>query len=199
MSSGSAPRLIGIAAVVAAVALGVVFASRFGTDPGAVHSPLVGKAAPAFELATLDGTRRVALADFSERVVVINFWASWCVGCRQEHSSLLATAGAYQAKGVQFIGVDYQDTVDAGNAFLDELGRSENTLYLSDENSQTAIAYGVRGIPETFVIGDDGKVAAVLIGPIDALKLSATIDLVLAGHQPGGEVVGTIQEGPTSG
>jgi cytochrome c biogenesis protein CcmG/thiol:disulfide interchange protein DsbE len=72
--------------------LAVVLADRFGTDPSLVPSPLIGQSAPSFLLPTLDGSDELSLSELRGEVVVVNFWASWCVACRAEHDDLTATA-----------------------------------------------------------------------------------------------------------
>jgi len=196
--SSTGLRVAGWVVVIASVVAGVAFAARFGVDPNAFSSALIGKPAPSFDLKRLESPESVSLEKLQAEVIVINFWASWCAGCRTEHDGLLAAATAYQIRGVRFVGINYQDDRQAAVVFLDELGRGEAYDYLIDEGSRVAISYGVRGIPETFVIDKEGVVAAVLIGPVDALRLSTIIDRVLAGERPGGHVVGTIQEGPTA-
>ncbi|MCZ6631458.1 MAG: redoxin domain-containing protein, partial [Actinobacteria bacterium] len=83
--SGKWLRWAGLGIALGTVALAVVLASRFGGDPTLVDSPLIGQPAPEFELTTLDGRDRVALGDLKGDIVVVNFFASWCLQCRAEH------------------------------------------------------------------------------------------------------------------
>lgn len=187
-------------AALAVIALGailaVVLASRFGQDPGLVPSPLVGKAAPEVELPLLDGSGSIRLTDYEGDIVVLNFFASWCLECRDEHDDLVATAEAFAGSGVQFVQVAYQDADAAANRFLDELGRSEATLYAADPGSRAAIAFGVFGVPETYFVGPDGIVQGKIQGTSNALLLGETIDLIKAGQDPGQQVVGDVQQAP---
>ncbi|HEX6300035.1 MAG TPA: redoxin domain-containing protein, partial [Acidimicrobiia bacterium] len=81
-------RWVGYGVALAAVAFAVVLASRFGTDPGLVESPLLGEPAPGFELAPLEGGDPISLADLNGDIVLVNFFASWCLQCRNEHAAL---------------------------------------------------------------------------------------------------------------
>jgi len=182
--------------VVASVALAVIFTTRFGSDPGLVDSPLLGQQAPTATLPRLDGQGEVDLASLRGEVVVVNFFASWCLPCREEQPHLVAAADAFAGKGVQFVSVAFRNDPGDIAGFLDDYGSSRETFYLNDPESRAAIAYGVFGIPETFVIDADGTVAAKIIGAVDALILGSTIDAVLAGEDPGQVVVGETFSGP---
>lgn len=188
-------RWVGYGVALAAVAFAVVLASRFGTDPGLVDSPLLGKPAPLFELAPLEGGDPVALSDLKGDIVVVNFFASWCLECRKEHEDLTSTADAF-SDGVTFVQIGYQESPPASLDYLDTAGRSEAAFYLADPGARTAIAYGVFGIPETFFIDEEGLVVGKIIGESDALTLGATIDAIMRGETPGQEVTGDTQQRP---
>ena len=194
--SRSPLKWAGIAIAAAAVLFSVVLASRFGSDPGLVDSPLIGQDAPSLELPTLDGSGSVSTEDWEGSVVVVNFFASWCLECRKEHADLVATADAFADRGVQFVQIGYQEDSDDTLGWLADAGTSETTLYLSDPGSRAAIAYGVFGIPETFFIDADGVVVGKIIGESDALILGATLDSILAGETPGQQVTGDTQQAP---
>jgi cytochrome c biogenesis protein CcmG/thiol:disulfide interchange protein DsbE len=180
----------------AAVAFSVVLASRFGSDPGLVDSPLLGKPAPGFDLAPLEGGESISLEGLRGQIVVVNFFASWCPECREEHEALTSTADAFADSGVIFAQIGYQESPPASLAYLDLAGRSEAALYLADPGSRTAIAYGVFGIPETFFIDEEGVVVGKIIGESDALTLGATIDAIKRGETPGQSVTGDTQQRP---
>ena len=194
--TGRALRWAGLAIAAAAVVLAVVLASRFGSDPALVNSPLLSQPAPEFDLPALDASYRVALNDLGGEIVVVNFFASWCLECRKEHPDLVATSDAFDGKGVTFVQISYLEDADDSLAYLAEAGTSDATLYLMDEGSRTAIAYGVFGIPETFFIDPAGTVVGKIIGETDALILGATIDAIQRGETPGQKVTGETQQQP---
>jgi len=196
--NGRALKWVGVGAIAVTVLLAVVLASRFGIDPGLVDSPLIGRPAPPFDLETLAGDGEVSLADLHGEIVVVNFFASWCLQCRNEHADLVATADSFADDGVTFVQIAYQEDPEQSLDYLAEVGTSQATAYLADPGSRTAIAYGVFGIPETFFIDPDGTVVGKIIGEADALILGATIDAIKRGEQPGQQVTGDTQQGPDS-
>jgi len=170
--------------VVLALPLVALLGRSMGNDPRVIRSPLIGRAAPAFELAMLDSELRtefgdtIRLSDYLGEVVVVNFWASWCFPCRQEHPALTAVAEAYRDRGVQFFGVLYKDQTDAARQWLDQLGESYPTAL--DPTSRVAIDYGVGAIPETYFIARDGRIAYKHFGPISVDELVSQLDALLA-------------------
>lgn len=189
-------RWVGYGVALAAVAFAIVLASRFGTDPGLVESPLLGRPAPEFELAPLEGGDPVSLIDLRGDIVVVNFFASWCLQCRNEHAALTSTADAFADQEVTFVQIGYQESPPESLDYLETAGRSEAAWYLADPGSRTAIAYGVFGIPETFFIDENGTVVGKIIGESDAFTLGATIDAIAAGEVPGQSVTGDTQQRP---
>jgi cytochrome c biogenesis protein CcmG/thiol:disulfide interchange protein DsbE len=169
--------LAALAVVVAVVAMAAAFAGRFGEDPRAVASPLVGKPAPSRDLELLDEDGTLSLDEMRGEVVVVNFWASWCVPCRAEHGELSSAAQRYRSEGVTFVGIVYQDTEGAARDFLDRLGRPY--VNVSDPGSRAAIDFGLFGVPETFVIDREGIVRTRHAGPVTMEALSASIDPLL--------------------
>lgn len=189
-------RWVGYGIAVAAVAFAVVLASRFGTDPGLVDSPLLGQPAPEFDLAQLEGGETVSLGDLGGDIVVVNFFASWCLQCRNEHDALTSTADAFADDGVTLVQISYQESPPNSIEYLETAGRSQHAHYLADPGSRTAIAYGVFGIPETFFIDEQGVVVGKIIGESDAFTLGATIDAIKRGETPGQSVTGDTQQRP---
>lgn len=189
-------RLVGIGMAAATVILAVVLASRFGGDPGLVDSPLIGQPAPQFDLPSLDGRDRLSLDAMEGEIVVVNFFASWCLECRNEHSDLVATANAFADRGVRFVQIGYQEDPAESLQYLQEAGTSPSTAYLADPGSRTAIAFGVFGIPETFFIDSGGTVVGKIVGQADALILGATIDTIIQGGTPGQTITGDTQQRP---
>ena len=140
-----------------------ILASGFGNDPHTIDSPLVGRKAPTFALRQLDGGQAVGLKGINQPAVV-NFWATWCRPCVQEHGVLTAAASRYSGK-VRFLGVVYEDTEERIRAFLKRSGAAYPTLI--DEAGKTAIAYGVYGVPETFFIDAQGQILFKHAGPLN--------------------------------
>jgi cytochrome c biogenesis protein CcmG/thiol:disulfide interchange protein DsbE len=188
-------RIAAYGIALAVVVFAVVMASRFGSDPGLVDSPLLDEPAPQFELAPLEGGESVALSDLRGDIIVLNFFASWCPECRQEHEALVSTADAFADEGVTLVQVAYEESPPDTIAYLDVAGRSDAALYLADPGNRTAIAYGVYGIPETFFISEEGVVVGKIIGEVDAFTLGATIDAIQRGESPGQTVTGSTQPG----
>ncbi len=193
---GRGIRWLGYGVALAAVAFAVVLASRFGSDPGLVDSPLLGETAPAFSLSPLEGGEEVSLGDLAGDIVVVNFFASWCLECREEHAAITSTANAFADDGVTFVQIAYQESPPESIDYLDIAGRSDAAYYLADPGSRIAIAYGVYGIPETFFIDREGVVVGKIIGASDALTLGATIDAIERGETPGQNVTGDTQQRP---
>lgn len=186
--------MVGVTAVLA-----VVLASRFGSDPGLSESPLLGKPVPEATLPRLVGEGKVDLGDFEGDILVVNFFASWCLECRLEHDALVAASDSFAGSGVRFVGIAYQDDPVDALGFLEEEGLSPSTEYLLDEGSRAAIAFGVFGIPETYFVDADGTVVGRIIGPTDALTLGSTIDAIRRGENPGQQVLGNTRSAPGDG
>ena len=170
-----------IAAGLIIMIAGIAFAGSLGSDPTIVESALVGASAPDIELGAFDDPGTVRTTDFAGDVVVVNFWASWCTGCRTEHAALLAASDRYAEFGVTFFGINTQDVPGPANSFLDELGRGDDYVYAVDDKSLAAFAYGVHGLPETFFIDRDGIVVGKVIGPVTFDLMTGTIERILLG------------------
>ena len=159
------------------VLFAVVLASGLGRDPRALPSELIGQPAPTFSLPRLDAGGTIDLDDLEGQVVVVNFWASWCLPCREEHEALEAAWGRYRERGVVILGVSFEDTDEGALAFRDELGG--DWPLAADPDSRTAIAYGVFGVPETFVIAPDGSISAKTTGAVTYGWLTREIESAL--------------------
>ncbi len=132
--------------------------------------------APTFTLQTFDGGQ-VSLAEHRGHVVVVNFWASWCPPCRDEAPYLEKVWRRYKDRGVVFIGVDYMDTEREARAYIREF----DITYPNgpDLGSKISQAYRIRGVPETFFVDKQGKVAEMFIGPLDEPHLVNSIETLL--------------------
>jgi cytochrome c biogenesis protein CcmG, thiol:disulfide interchange protein DsbE len=141
-----------------------MLALRPGYDPSMLPSALIDKPAPQFSLAGLDGAPGLDRGALAGRVVLVNFFASWCAPCRLEQPLLLRLA---QQKGIQLYGVAYKDKPKNTAAYLAELGDPYRRIGL-DESGRVAIDFGVYGVPETYVIDKRGRIRLRHVGPLTA-------------------------------
>jgi len=163
-----------IGLVLAAALIGVLFVG-LGKDPSRIRSPRIGKPAPSFALREAGTGQTVDLASFKGKPVVINFWATWCGPCWEEHPVLVANARRLQPN-VQFLGIVFDDTEQKILSFLQQRGSGYPTLV--DEKGKTAIAYGVGGVPETFFLDANGTIVAKFNGPMSTDDLQANLQKV---------------------
>lgn len=120
--------------------------------------------APDFKITSMDGDAKYTLSELKGKVIVINFWASWCQPCRDEAVFLQKTWLAYKDRGVIFMGVDYVDTDSAAREYIKQYGITYfNGTDLASEISQK---YRIKGVPETYFIGKDGNLYGNSLGPI---------------------------------
>lgn len=144
-------------------ALLVVFYVGLGRDKETIPSPLIGKTAPTFELARVDDpSQTIGTKEFAGKPYLLNVWATWCVGCRQEHEVLLEIARRGE---VPILGLNWKDERDLALQWLRDLG-DPYVGNAFDNEGRVAIDWGVYGAPETFLIDASGKVAHKLVGPM---------------------------------
>ena len=156
----------------------VVLAKGLG-GPQLAESPLLGQPAPVFDLARLD-SGRIKSRDFGGRIYVVNYWASWCVPCREEAPVLEDFATRHASDGVQLVGIVFADELDAARSFVKEFKLTYPQL--DDPTGRTAVDYGVRGVPETFVVDQRGVVMARLIGALSPGTLDRVVEAVASGQ-----------------
>jgi cytochrome c biogenesis protein CcmG, thiol:disulfide interchange protein DsbE len=152
-----------VGSLIAFALLGVLFVG-LGKNPAEIRSPLVGRPAPAFALREVGTGRTIDISQFKGKPVIINFWATWCGPCWEEHPVLVQNARQL-GDNVQFVGVVFQDAEDKILRFLDQRGSAYPTLV--DQNGKTAIAYGVGGVPETYFLDRNGVIRAKFSGPMN--------------------------------
>jgi cytochrome c biogenesis protein CcmG/thiol:disulfide interchange protein DsbE len=135
-----------------------------GRDEAEVPSALLGLPAPQTNLPALEGSNLPGLDSktFAGKVTLVNVFASWCAPCREEHPVLLALS---QDKRFVMAALNYKDEPQNARRFLGDLGNPFQAIGV-DEAGRTAIDWGVYGVPETFVIGKDGKIAYKHVGPL---------------------------------
>lgn len=157
--------------------LSVFLYKGLGRDTREVPSPLIGKAAPAFSLPTLqDPAKQFSPKEMLGRVWLLNVWASWCEACKDEHPVLMQFA---TEKVLPIVGVDYKDKRDDGIATLKTAGDPYN-MVISDADGKVGFDYGVYGVPETYVIDKAGIIKFKLIGPVTAQNLRDTLMPLIA-------------------
>lgn len=146
-----------------------------GKDNSVIPSALIDRPAPTLALAPLEGAVRagqpvpaLGTAAIKGKLTLVNVWASWCIPCRQEHPIILALA---QDRRVNVVGINYKDKNDAALAFLGELGNPFRAIGV-DPKGVAAIDWGVYGIPESFLVSEDGTILFKQVGPFtdDAVK-----------------------------
>jgi cytochrome c biogenesis protein CcmG, thiol:disulfide interchange protein DsbE len=164
-------KVLGAGLAVALPLLAILLAN-IDRDPHSIDSPLIGRPAPDFVLRPVGQGAAVSLQAFRGHPVVVNFWATWCVPCMEEHTTLLKAAERLR-DDVQFLGVVYEDSEAPIQSFLQERGQAYPTLL--DADSKTAIAYGVYGVPETYFIDAQGTIVSKFAGPLDTPTLESLL------------------------
>jgi cytochrome c biogenesis protein CcmG/thiol:disulfide interchange protein DsbE len=168
-------RTVLIIGIVIVGAIVFILFAGLGKDPAHIDSPLIGRQAPAFVLRAVGTGQTVDLESLRGKPVIVNFWATWCGPCFEEHPTLVANAR--NLPNVQFVGIVFNDTDDKIMRFLAERGSAYPTLL--DANGKTAIAYGVGGVPETFFINPAGKIVAKFEGPLSTETLQENLEKAL--------------------
>jgi cytochrome c biogenesis protein CcmG/thiol:disulfide interchange protein DsbE len=163
-----------ITAVISVIALGVfaVLLKGLYLNPSIVASAQIGKPAQDFEVEVLEGASwlpkvngtKVRLSDLRGHPVIVNFWASWCVSCREEAMHMEAFWQRYREKGVIVLGVAIQDTPETAREFAKTHGKTYPIAL--DTTGKTSIDYGVYGVPESFFIDEKGIIVHKEAGPV---------------------------------
>ena len=162
----------------AAVPVLALLAYGFRVSPRDIPSPLVGRPAPAFALATLEGAP-LSLAGHRGNIVVLNFWASWCYpACYEEAPVLERNWRGYRDRGVVVVGVAIQDTREAAEKFVGDFGLTFPIA--QDLKGTVSVDYGVYGVPETFFLDRQGRIRVKHVGAVTDDVFRKTVDRLLA-------------------
>ncbi len=161
------------------LALAALFFFRLGSgDPSRIPSALIGREAPNADLPAVAGLLQdgkplpgLNAAEFKGNVTLVNVWASWCVPCHDEVPLLDELA---KDKRIRMVGINYKDQPDNARRFIGRYGNPFSAIG-ADPNGRAAIDWGVYGVPETFVVGRDGRIAYKLVGPITEENLKAVL------------------------
>ena len=163
--SGAGVRLARYLPLLVFFVIAVFLGIGLTMNPRDIPSPLIGKPVPQFSLPPVKGrTAGLATADLRGQVSIVNVFASWCVACREEHPILMQLS---KQAVMPIHGLNYKDKPGDAQAWLDELG-DPYTRTGADINGRVAIDWGVYGVPETFVVDREGRIAYKHIGPITA-------------------------------
>jgi cytochrome c biogenesis protein CcmG/thiol:disulfide interchange protein DsbE len=167
-----------IATVAVIAGIIVLFYVGLRLDPRSIPTVLIGSPAPRFSGPEVHSGETLALDQYRGKVVVVNFWASWCQECRLEHENLIALYRQFQGNpNFAMVGIDYQDKSEDAKGFLQEFG--DAYLHVQDPKGKIAIDFGVYGVPETFVIDPVGVIRYKQVGPIVGSAYSNLADKVL--------------------
>lgn len=159
-----------------AVAVVVIALLGYSLVTGPSAPVQVGQPVPDFRLTTFGGDT-ISLSDLQGQAVVVNFFASWCNPCREEAAALEQAWRHYEGQGVQFVGIAYKDAGSKAQAFLTEFGASYPSAL--DPGNRISRAYGVTGVPETFIIDQQGRLVRHMLGAVTAAQLGQELDKIL--------------------
>jgi cytochrome c biogenesis protein CcmG, thiol:disulfide interchange protein DsbE len=159
-----------------AVAVVVIVLLGYSLITGPSAPVQVGQPVPDFQINTFDSDT-ISLSELQGQAVVVNFFASWCNPCRDEALDLEQAWREYEGKGVQFLGIAYKDAGSKAQAFLSEFDISYPCAL--DPGNRTSRAYGVTGVPETFIIDQQGRLVRHILGAVTAAQLGQELDKIL--------------------
>ena len=172
-------RMLVLLPLLAFLALAALFMFRLGAgDPSRIPSALIGHVAPPTNLPPLPALERdgkavpgIDSAEFKGEVTVLNVWASWCVPCREEAPLLLNLAAD---RRLRVAGINYKDEADNARRFLGRYGNPFGIVGV-DGNGRASIDWGVYGVPETFIVGRDGRISYKLVGGVTAANFDSVL------------------------
>jgi cytochrome c biogenesis protein CcmG/thiol:disulfide interchange protein DsbE len=178
-SGGRRRKLIVLLPLIAFLALAALFFIRlYAGDPTTLPSALIGRPVPETTLPPVAGLVRdgvqvpgIASGDFKGAVTLVNVWASWCAPCHDEAPLLMKLA---EDKRIRVVGINYKDQPDNARRFIGRYGNPFAAVG-TDSNGRASIDWGVYGVPETFVVSRDGRIAFKLVGPITADNIASVL------------------------
>lgn len=161
----------------AVVAIPLLLGIGLTRDPSFIPSMIVGHAVPAFDLEVLGAAGTVSSKALAGKPYVVNFWASWCVSCREEHPVLIELGERASSGGFAVVGVNYRDDREAALGYLDRHGRFPYASGV-DGRGRLGIDFGVYGMPETFFVDAQGVVRARHVGPLTNEAIATNLALI---------------------
>lgn len=172
--------LVTIAFSLSALFALMIYGLFYASDPKSIPSALVGKPAPSFIVNTFKG-EEISLDQFLGKPIVLNFWASWCLACREEAYILEKAHQTFSQKGAVFIGIATNDTREKSISFIEKY---KKTFYLAPDtdSAKYALDYGVTGLPETFFINKHGVIEYKHLGTITAESIETFLQEQLKTH-----------------
>jgi cytochrome c biogenesis protein CcmG/thiol:disulfide interchange protein DsbE len=184
--TGKSRRWLAFLPLIIFLVLAGVFLAQLlsGRDSSVVPSALIGQVAPQSTLPALEGSNLPGFDPslFTGKVTLVNVWASWCAPCRVEHPFLMELS---KDKRIEIAGLNYKDKPENARRFLGELGNPYTAIGI-DDSGRAAIDWGVYGVPETFLVGPDGRIAYKHVGPFSGdiveTKLKPEIEKLLAAN-----------------
>lgn len=175
--------LVVLPLIVFSAVAAIILLRLFAGDPSRIPSALIGKAAPQTPLPALEGLTRDGASIpgldpglFKGKVTLVNVWASWCVPCHDEAPLLTELA---KDPSLQLVGINYKDVGDNARRFLGRYGNPFAAVGV-DGNGRASIEWGVYGVPETFIVGRNGRIAYKLVGPITPENLERVLKVEIA-------------------
>jgi cytochrome c biogenesis protein CcmG, thiol:disulfide interchange protein DsbE len=171
--------LLALLPFLAFVGLSAIFAMQLlsGRDTSQIPSALIGHKAPDLAMPPLEGSQRPALthAFIAGKLTLVNVFASWCIPCRQEHPYLLQLA---KDPRITLVAINYKDKNDNALRFLGELGNPFAAIGI-DQNGASAIDWGVYGVPESYLVDQNGVIVYKKIGPFDARSIEGDLNTAI--------------------
>jgi cytochrome c biogenesis protein CcmG/thiol:disulfide interchange protein DsbE len=151
--------------LITVLVLGLLALNQLNAPPSIVvgRNPLLDKPAPAISLPAVDGSGTINLADYVGRPVIVNFWASWCVPCRQEFPLFRDAREAHAAEGLEILGVVHDDSADSAQRFATDQNATWPMVLDADDAAWQA--YGGALVPTSYYIDRQGVIRAVSYGP----------------------------------